>query len=205
MKTQRHWTYRPGRLSGAAKVAIRGLSEVNPEAAQIFLTGEIVTKNMSSDALSALAYTNTKAGWPLFEYTGQGTVRMAAFDAKEIWPLLGLDRLLAFCAVEAAYYRATPPPTTTWDFYESLFDHLGLWDTYVPQYGLHSTYLNALTLFRKPMLHGIPASLFFSAHPDFYQGRLAAPKEMLAKRDRAYDNSHHAPTNSEVRFLFEIE
>jgi hypothetical protein len=44
------WTYRPGKLSGTAKIAIRGLSEVNPEAAQIFLTGEIAANRLSDDA-----------------------------------------------------------------------------------------------------------------------------------------------------------
>jgi hypothetical protein len=144
-------------------------------------------------------------GWPLFEYTPQKTVRMSMFDAEQVWPLLGMARLLEFCALEAARYGSNPPPTTTWDFYESLFDHLGLWDTYVPSDTVHGVYLNALTLFQKPFYGGTPASLFFSAyHVDLTKGRIAMSKTMLTKRDKARDDSHHAPTSSEVRFLLEI-
>jgi hypothetical protein len=202
------WTYRPGVFTSKDKTAIRGLATVAPNAAQIFLTGEIATARLSEDDRWSLLYANNTVEHPLFEETGQATIRMMRFDARQVWPVLLQGQLVKMMVLEARRFGITDMALTKFCFYESLIDVAGLTDTYVtydsPTPSTVKVYFNALTMFGKPMLCGIPVSCFFSADFDLKADRVAASRDTLKARDMARDSSHFAPTSSEVNFLLRL-
>jgi len=159
------WTHRPGEITEAVKTAIRGLVEACPGAAKILLTGEVAIRRLFANEIASLLYANKALGFELFVTTDRATIHMTRFEAKEIWALLPDGMLERLVAEESKHLRVPVPALSHFDYLESLFDSLDLWDTYVKARSASElaqvAYLNCLTVFRKPGYLGIHPATFF--------------------------------------------
>ena len=198
------WTYRPGDIDKKDRLAMRGLRTVHPAAARILLTGEASMDAIGELACDALLTANELVAEPLFVITAWDTVAMTRFNAVQVWPELGVELLKELCAQEAKRFEVEPFEPSQFDFFESMFDFLELKDSYTTTQDHEGLYLNALTLFGKPLYLDTPASTFFSAYPSILQGRATMTESMRLARDRAKDPTAQRLTNRELDFLVNI-
>jgi hypothetical protein len=202
---EKRWTYRAGEITSKDKAAIRGLTEINMAASQIFITGEVLCSRIGEVACVALLHANTMVDEPLFVLTDEKTMRMTRFDAREVWPTVGGDSMDKMVAKECEHFGVPGFFPTVFDFYESLFKQGGLSGTFTPKQDTNNAYLNALTVFGKSLLFDIPASLFFSARfpGPCLVNTMVQPlsKDQLTERDVVWDKTSTRLTNDEIEFL----
>lgn len=201
----KNWTYRPGTFTEKDKAAIRGLTEMQLAAARVFVTGEVDLREIGEMPVRALLYTNDTVEEPLFVVTDEDTIRMTRFDASVVWPLLGVANLKRLIAAEADRFGVKPFDPEAWDFFIAMFEHLNLWETVIPGTGLDSVYLNALTVFHKPLYMDITASEFFSSAPSLVEGRRSLTRAEQAESARVYSPEVQRLTGEELDFLFNIK
>ncbi len=203
------WTFREGEITTRDKIAIRGLCEAHAPAAKIFLTGEVGVIYFSDLALRALLAVNDTLEEPLFVLTAHRSVRMTRFEAKIVWAQVPFKMLAALLEQAVDGYDVKPFSPTVFDLYESLFTRMGFMNTCIlKRDGFHHIwtwdYMNALTLFQKPMHMDVPIGEFFLLHMHDWAalgGRNTVPKATLAERDRVWDKNAARLTNAELDFL----
>ena len=201
------FTYRDGTITNSDKAAIRGLVEVCPVVASVFVTGMVPFNRIGDIGVRALEYANTTTETPLFN-VGLHYVTMLRFDPEEVWPAMTQETLLPACKKHASLLGFKEFEPKKFGFYESLFHALNLYGTVTTYGGATQHQLNAMTLFEKQVLPSNPDA-FFSAFTDLPDVLMAdrsfASDAVLAGRDAVWDKSSHTMTRDEISFIINFK
>jgi len=226
METRKAWTTK-GKILEADKAVIQTLTEKNPVAARIFVTGE-VHENYIGDAAARLLvgindtlYKNGVGLEPLFVETNDNTIRMTRFDPKEVWRCFHPDMLIKLIEEEAKRLNVEVDPwkMDCFDFYEEMVRVIRLkteyclpiaWkDSVIDDYN-NAVYLSCLLIFNKPGYLDIPVSQYF-AQPKVAQWmatvdyrKLTAPEIAKYTEIETLYSGIQGLTNPELHYIVDL-
>jgi hypothetical protein len=172
------WTTK-GEMLPPDRDVIRSISEKNPIAARIFVTGEVAEDYIGEAASRLLisvnnVYYEEGAGCePLFTETRNHTIRMTRFEPVSVWGSINPDLLVKLINDEAERLGVPVDPYTidNFDFYQemvlSLVKKMGiiipaaLKSAYIDDY-YNAVYLSCLLLLNKQGYLDVPVSEYFA-------------------------------------------
>jgi hypothetical protein len=193
------WTKRGSVLTQKDKDVIGSIARKSEEAAQIFMTGEIYGKRLTSEEEGLLMAANEMTRGPLFVRTKVGTVRMRRFDPAVVWKLIDPDVVERLFEREGARFGLTGLRLDEWDFCYSVIQYIKIQfgDFHIPlaadrslEAFYQAMYLSALILFEKPGYMAVPVSQHFA----------------LPETEEAFKTMHHRALKvEEVDRLLELQ
>jgi hypothetical protein len=167
----REWTKR-GEITPQDQDVIEAILRKNRKAGQILVVGEINTGRLEKAEEDILFASNDMLTEPLFVLTNAGTIQMARFEAKKVWPLADDALIEELVGNEAERFGLRDQlELVEFDFCRSVIQYIKI------QYGEMQTpatkekdlgafyqtmYLSALFLLDKPGYMTVPVSRHFA-------------------------------------------
>lgn len=163
-----HWAESRPNITETVKAVIKSLVEINHRVLPIFIDGEMsLNELLGVDAKKLIVingYLTDLDHEPLFALTDK-SVRMLRFNSKEVWSLLPekIRQGKKFFAREAKRLDMENLDENASNFYQGVIAKNGLFGRYVKSgYDKRSLYyINACTVFNKPLMLEESASSFF--------------------------------------------